>query len=383
MRNQSHIRILDALRGFAALYVMIGHARWLLWEGFSTGYQLHPDSYNFIEKTIAVFFLLFRFGREFVILFFLLSGYLIFQSSMRNGMFASLRPYAVRRIRRIYPPLVVALLVTLAVDTAGMHLFLPIYFGEHPYQLIAANISVNHSPRIFFENLVGLMTYAAPAYGTNSPLWSLGLEIWFYLIFGFLGFMLRSSGRVLSAAVLLGLLGLYLNGNEMFLPYSIVMSGFGIWCLGALLAFGIQRNQSSKAAGLFFCCLGFGLPGYLVFKASAPFPAVLFALERIGDWISGLGFMGIVGYFLLWPWEKSMFRYPISFLEKAAPFSYTLYLVHFPLLVFYSGVLMNMSPEHALPKSQVHIFVGIAVVLFVSWALHFITERPFIRKHSS
>ncbi len=34
---------LDAMRGLAAVYVMIGHARWLLWEGYQRGLAKDPD----------------------------------------------------------------------------------------------------------------------------------------------------------------------------------------------------------------------------------------------------------------------------------------------------------------------------------------------------
>ena len=71
------LRFLDGLRGLAALYVMIGHARWLLWEGYSEGYLQHPDSYSQAGKALVYFFSIFRYGREAVLFFFVLSGFVI------------------------------------------------------------------------------------------------------------------------------------------------------------------------------------------------------------------------------------------------------------------------------------------------------------------
>ena len=46
--SSSKLAALDGMRGLAACYVMLGHARWLLWEGYSEGYlassrPLHDD----------------------------------------------------------------------------------------------------------------------------------------------------------------------------------------------------------------------------------------------------------------------------------------------------------------------------------------------------
>src|SRR5665213_1414486 len=38
--HEKYLQFLDGLRGLAALYVMVGHARWLLWEGYREGFRL-------------------------------------------------------------------------------------------------------------------------------------------------------------------------------------------------------------------------------------------------------------------------------------------------------------------------------------------------------
>ena len=68
---------LDGLRGLAAFYVVVGHARWLLWEGYSEGFQKHPASYSAINKALAYFLSLFKYGNEAVLFFFVLSGFVI------------------------------------------------------------------------------------------------------------------------------------------------------------------------------------------------------------------------------------------------------------------------------------------------------------------
>jgi hypothetical protein len=55
-RKKEHLLFLDGARGLAALYVLIGHARWLLWEGFADGYLKHPEQYPFFSKVLALGF---------------------------------------------------------------------------------------------------------------------------------------------------------------------------------------------------------------------------------------------------------------------------------------------------------------------------------------
>src|SRR5271155_4374259 len=71
------LQFLDGLRGLAAFYVMAGHARWLLWEGYSEGFQRHPESYSAINKALMYFLSLFGHGDDAVLFFFVLSGFVI------------------------------------------------------------------------------------------------------------------------------------------------------------------------------------------------------------------------------------------------------------------------------------------------------------------
>ncbi|MBO9660262.1 MAG: acyltransferase family protein, partial [Chitinophagaceae bacterium] len=70
------LAFLDGLRGIAALYVMIGHARWLLWEG-GAAFQSHMQDYSVWGKMQVYFFGLFKYGHQMVLFFFVLSGFVI------------------------------------------------------------------------------------------------------------------------------------------------------------------------------------------------------------------------------------------------------------------------------------------------------------------
>lgn len=94
--------MLDVLRGVAAIYVFLSHAKWLLWEGYSNGYKMHPDQYSFFEKICVYFFSLFSWGHLAVMLFFVLSGFVIHYSSVmyyNKKHFFSVKVFLYKRIR--------------------------------------------------------------------------------------------------------------------------------------------------------------------------------------------------------------------------------------------------------------------------------------------
>lgn len=124
----TNTKFLDGIRGLAALYVLLHHARWLLWEGYTRGYKLHPDAYNLLDKTIMYSSNIFIYGHEAVLLFLVLSGFVIhlkYAKALQNNQefkFDFL-DYFLKRIHRIYPPLVVALILTLVLDYIGGGIF--------------------------------------------------------------------------------------------------------------------------------------------------------------------------------------------------------------------------------------------------------------------
>ena len=150
------LAFLDALRGIAAFVVLVGHSRWLLWEGFSSGYLLHQSSYTFFEKASVYFLSLFKFGHKAVMFFFLLSGFVIHLKYSKNiaerlNSTFSFLPYIKNRFKRIYPPLLFALLLTFILDFLGSKLGFLIYQKNTPIELINNNVNFNHS----FINLIG------------------------------------------------------------------------------------------------------------------------------------------------------------------------------------------------------------------------------------
>jgi len=192
---------LDAIRGFAAIYVMLSHL---------SSNHLHLQR-SWLGQP-------FRFAQEGVLLFFLLSGFVIYYSWDLNSGRKSFSTFFYKRFRRIYPIFFLALLLAFVISG-----------GKYPFHFwnLAGNLFMLQG----FEADHGFR--AVPFMG-NGPLWSLSYEWWFYMLF-FLLYRYFSVRLQRAAVMVLGLIGV---AGEYFVPnifFSIVAS-FPIWWCGVEFA---------------------------------------------------------------------------------------------------------------------------------------------------
>src|SRR5262245_15690785 len=163
MENSKSVA-LDLLRGIAAVAVLLFHVR-------AASFAVPPDEYGF---SIKILLLLTRFGLEGVIVFFVLSGFLVCGQIIRKTKEQrfNIDDYVVDRTTRIFLPLVPACIFTAVINR--------ILFGE-PVPLGQLGL-----------NIVGLNGVLSETLRSNDPLWSLAYEIWFYILGGAVAALLSS-----------------------------------------------------------------------------------------------------------------------------------------------------------------------------------------------
>ena len=138
-------------------------------RGFAAFYVLTYDFFESVSGRLGLAGTALRFGPEAVMLFFVISGFVI-AYSVAGKKEMTFREYFVRRFRRIYPLFLVALLLG-----AADYLF----FRKQPlpgWELLG---------NLFMLQDLGYLkpgTWFAPFAGI-APLWSLAYEWWFYLLF--------------------------------------------------------------------------------------------------------------------------------------------------------------------------------------------------------
>lgn len=363
---------LDGLRGIAATYVVLGHARVLFWEGYNDGYLTHPSEYSVFEKLQMYFFSLFKYGHEAVLFFFVLSGFVIHLKYAarfsRCGTYNfKYGEYLLKRVRRIYPPFIFAIVLTLVFDSLGSSLGFSIYSGSTPYQnLNLNNGNTVHDVRTSVGNLFFLYKAYCPIYGTNGPAWSLKFEWWFYMLYpAFLYSGLRkywTPTLLLLALFVLAILPLEWPEKLSQDVFSMMLS----WWLGVLLAdvYCGRIRISLKEVSLLMVS-AFLLP------LTSKFNEILY-LTNIA-----LFFTGMLAFFM--SRSEGLHIRILSKIKKVGDFSYTLYIIHYPILVFLSGWLLSRTDE-TLPRHSYYIMPVTGMVLVISYFVHFLTEIPFIRK---
>ncbi|MFT3676133.1 MAG: acyltransferase [Chitinophagaceae bacterium] len=179
--SNKDFEILDSIRGIASLYVAIAHCRGTLWMGGNFFQQLHPSgTWSVWDYVIFGSSMLTRLAVEFVIVFFLLSGFSIAHSLSGNKEPLS---FYKRRLVRIYPPYLVALLWAGGVFLFTRFLFPQWYDGSYIDFSFIRTMQMNDfwQPTVVVKNL-----FYMPGEGFITPFWSLTYEVIFYLLAPFL-----------------------------------------------------------------------------------------------------------------------------------------------------------------------------------------------------
>jgi peptidoglycan/LPS O-acetylase OafA/YrhL len=109
------------------------------------------------------------------------------------------------------------------------------------------------------------------------------------------------------------------------------------------------------------------------------FPPQSAALRSLAELAWSAAFAGLIAGLLAWRNRGGSLR-AIEVLRPLAPFSYTLYVTHFPILLFLCGWLLGSSPYGRLPVHVGWVLPGAGICLAVAYAAHFVVERPFLSR---
>lgn len=353
---------MDMLRGLAALVVMVGHVRGLLFINYGD----IPNASGLMNKA---FYLVTSLGHQMVMIFFVLSGYLISKSVYRlieRGW--SWRTYLVQRLARLWVVLLPALLLGTLWDLMGMHLFAAtgVYNGLAVDKFILPfAASAQTGLPMFVGNLLFLQGILVPTFGSNGPLWSLSYEFWYYMLFPLLALLARDSHTFrrfvyISAIVALG----------WFVGARILVY-FGIWLLGAVVGLlpAIPPCSPTQQTTLRLVAVG-------LLMASAVAAKVLPVNDVVADYLVGMASANFL-YVLITTrnWAATSPIY-VSISKYLASFSYTLYVTHFPPLVFIHAWLFKREAAKWYPNGY-HLMASVAIAIAAvgyAWGISILTE---------
>jgi peptidoglycan/LPS O-acetylase OafA/YrhL len=342
---------LDGLRALAALFVVGGHASSMSLGATTTSGGLTG--------------LLVRYGHLAVDVFIVLSGYcLMLPVPARGGVPGGALGFYRRRARRILPPYYAALALTALVSALGWH------------EVGAAPIT----RRDWLVNLMLLQNWLSGHNTIDSPTWSVAVEWQIYFLFPALALLWRRSGPLptVAAAALVGLsvtaaAPLLLGPLHYNAPWYVLLFGLGL-CAGAVHG---RRVPGGALAAVALTSAGGVIACYRTAPAAhardwlGALPAAWW-LPALDACVGALACAALLGLAQGdGPAARALSWRP---LVAIGTFSYSLYLVHFPLLSALRG-LTHWAGRLSVFGLEVPLAVGGAYLFFLAFERPFLTRR--------
>ncbi len=297
--------------------------------------------------------------------FFVISGFLItglIRTEHQRGTF-SFANFYVRRIRRLFPALLVTLAVTLV---AGAFVLAPSRLESLSDSVILASLSASN---VLFWLQSGYFDVDA----SLKPLlhtWSLGVEEQFYIIWPALIVGILHFRRRTILAVLFGLAVVTLAATEYVVDVDAAAAFYLMpfrvseFLVGTALVWLVRREISSNVIKEGVCALGLGLIAVAVvrYTPQTRFPGISALLPCLGAALLIVG--GSARYL------GTLLTNPAS--VWIGRISYSLYLVHWPLLTLYG--YWRFEPLSLAERVGV-----LAVSVLLASVMYVAVEQPFRR----
>lgn len=323
------------------------------------------DNIRFLSAVIVV---LFHFGLEImpgyeaVMIFFVLSGYFVGTSvvkSMIEGTF-SWKKYLIDRLSRLYTVLIPVLLISYIV------IQLDIFFLDN---------SEKYSEYIKIEYLISSLFFLQfndnYKFAYNAPLWSLAYEFWYYILFpSILSIFYYKNFIIKIIFVIITSLILYLT-SDLFVYFLL-------WLMGIIPAICIN-NQIYKhnkfllilSGIIFFIFLN---SGYIIYGTNhlSEIP-----IHYLFDFLVAISFTVFI-YFMT---RELNFIANYSFLRYGvigSSFSYTLYLIHYPMLHSMVDILKYIKTTTGIQSLYLNIsyyLVMLIIIFLLSYLISLFTEK--------
>ena len=280
--------------------------------------------------------------------FFVLSGFLVYASLDRS---ASIGLYAEKRFRRLYPAYAVVVIVCAAAGYAFSSdaRANPLAVGEYlGWNLVFANFMAPELPGVFAGN---------PMTEVNGALWTLKIEVMFYLVLPVLAWLLRLFGRahwMLMIAIYAGAeawryfladMGQVELSRQLPGQMSFFITGMALYRLSLA---GARMHIA-------------GLAGAALLTASL--------LVDVLEPARALG-LGLVAIWIASGWPR---------LPDAARFgdlSYGVYIVHFPIIQTVVALGLFVAPWTGAG-------VSLAAAVVAALLLWYLVEKPALRRDSA
>jgi len=315
-----------------------------------------------------------------VLLFFALSGLLICYSALNKlgNPAYGFRNFFVDRFSRIYsgllPAMLIGAIIAAAIYGTNYSYFVYLSSMQSPPSLLTFGMTLGmleRFPVTFFDSLLSPFGLSFPLpnvtpFGFNGILWTLAVEWWIYMVFGWFVMgaltLIRGAKRnnvhkvlfvFVAAALSLMLAGLLQEFSSVII----------VWFVSALMMLAISsetvksRLSGSLAAkvlaALFVLALASAIfSAYIAFAWTSQYYDVFMGLQLSAFVVVGISFLNRkeIGDSSVWLSNKRV----VNWTTIGAGFSFTLFLTHYPIIIFLNGL--------NLPIDRLWMFLPILLI---------------------
>jgi peptidoglycan/LPS O-acetylase OafA/YrhL len=303
--NNGMSKYLELIRVIATFLVLISHAK------------------EFAPAWLQSNFSELKLGRDGVILFFVLSGYVITWCGIEKEK--TLYNFATNRIARIYsvaiPGLVLGIIASLVYS----------YVKHEPVHYTIEKVWLYYPVFITF-NSQSWLGFISPA--GNFPYWSLSYEVWYYIFISIIFFC--NKYRLLVALLAILIMGPYI---ALFLP---------LWGLGVLLYIYKDKCSTTPAVHWFiflFTLFVFVYSKYLGIDTKLDqynsnllghLNYYLPAKQFLGDYY--LALIAVINFHSAYHLNFEFNQWVTRVVKYFASFSFSIYMYHIPILIIFSCI---------------------------------------------
>ncbi len=360
-----HLPYLDGLRGLAALFVVFHHAYM----------EIHEEALSPFIQGVTGWLVNGQFAVD---VFIILSGYCLMLPVVRSEghLRGGIGQYLLRRARRILPPYYIALALSLLLIALVPCL-------SHPQGVRWDAALPAFTPGIIVSHLLVLHNLNSEwLVRIDPPMWSVATEWQIYFLFALLLLPVwRRFGNAVTVVVafVVGLVPHFVfHTGDFACPWFL-----GLFSLGMVAASMTRYSPVTEARQIAWSWIGFALTLCLLFGAFATHFAENIENRYVTDTLAGIATACVLVACTAHS-ASEVKRHPAilrlmksRFAVWLGTFSYSLYLVHFPILsLLHSGIRpfgLSAAKKFLLLGS-----VGVAISIAVSYLFFLLFERHFL-----
>lgn len=288
--------------------------------------------------------------------FFVISGFLVWESHERSK---SLALYAEKRARRLLPAYVVTVVICALVAIVASAL------SRDALEQVGRYLAWNLAFLNFMEPSLPSLFAANPLNEVNGALWTIKIEVLFYLVLPALAWCIRQAGRLR-----------WLVFVVIYAASELWRFSFESWGRDEPSVFLVELSRQLPGQMSFFC-VGVALAIWrdqINWFSALPLVAIILTVASIS--LPSVEFVRACGIGLLVIWLAIGIPRMIDG-AIFGDFSYGLYVAHFPIIqgVVSTGLFVS-SPVTGL-------MIGIGLSLVAAIGLWWLIERPALRRDSA